>query len=43
MIHQVIKVADGSAFTTFEGAAVGANTGYLKLIKKLFLMKQFLK
>ena len=33
---EVIKVADGSAFTTFEGAAVGAaNTGYLKIDKEI--------
>ena len=32
----VINVADGSAFTTFEGAAVGAaNTGYLLIDKEI--------
>ena len=32
----VIKVADGSAFATFEGATVGAaNTGYLKIDKEI--------
>ena len=40
----IIKVVDGSAFTTFEGATVGAAILVtLRLIKKSFLITQFLE